>query len=221
VRCAGCGQTLRVPTTAGAQRPSRPEQPRAERPSEPLDEAAVLTEVARAVSSHAVDGREPRRWGGLVTVLIVLLVAGGGAVAWQMGYIKLDAINPPPSPQEIARQANDERSRRLFKVELVGSDTQTTPVNLQLKLTNTAGKDIRSFIGSVFLYSADDRQLANLRLTLIHTIKDGESFVDDRNWPVEPKALEALRHHTDRPVHFILQVDHLIYDDDTQERFDH
>lgn len=153
VRCAGCGQTLRVPTTAGAQRPSRPEQPRAERPSEPLDEAAVLTEVARAVSSHAVDGREPRRWGGLVTVLIVLLVAGGGAVAWQMGYIKLDAINPPPSPQEIARQANDERSRRLFKVELVGSDTQTTPVNLQLKLTNTAGKDIRSFIGSVFLYS--------------------------------------------------------------------
>jgi hypothetical protein len=166
-----------------------------------------------------------RRTRPILAVLGILVSAAAIGLYWlplirgdsQQQANQSNVHTGPPEVSEAARAADETRRRSFITVtflEPTGSDSVVP--DLEYKLTNKSGKDIKAFGGRIEIYDSAHNWLTNLGIGEIKPVAAGGVSHGKGTWPLDQHTLSLLK---DRRVTTEYRADYISYADGTTERF--
>ena len=123
----------------------------------------------------------------------------------------------PPEVSDAARAADDMRRRSFISVTyLEPTGSGSVVPELEYKLTNKTGKEIKAFGGRIEIYDSSHNWLTNLGIGEIKPVAAGGVSHGKGTWPLDQHALSLIK---DRRVVTEYRADYISYADGTTERF--
>ena len=116
-----------------------------------------------------------------------------------------------------SKPAAPPRNEQLIKVAFAGKQSSNIGVELSFNLTNRTGKVIQSLKGGVHIYDQFGDHLSGLEIKRDQPIAIGQTVSDGGVWPVGKRTVELLENGR---AGLIFKVEHVIYEDGTQEQFE-